>query len=52
MISTLKTTFSLNDHKILRPKVTKKNLQICLRRFVNFEFESAGIKHKTTTGGK
>jgi hypothetical protein len=35
MIFASKTTFSLNNLKILRPKVTKI-LQICLRSFVNF----------------
>jgi len=34
MISASKNTFTLNNLKILRPKV-KKILQICLRSFVN-----------------
>ncbi len=36
MIFASKTTFSHYNLKILRPKVTKKILQICLRSFVNF----------------
>jgi len=36
MISASKSTFSLNNLKILRPKVTKI-LQICVRGFVNFD---------------
>ncbi len=39
MISDLKTTFSLNNLKILRPKL-QKILQICLRSFVNFHPET------------
>jgi len=36
MISASKTTFSLYNLKISRPRVTKI-LQICLRSFVNFD---------------
>jgi len=37
MISASKTTFSLNNLNILRPKITKKIVQICLISFVNFQ---------------
>ncbi len=36
MISALKTIFSFSNLKILRPKATKKILQICSRSFLNF----------------
>jgi len=40
LISASKTTFSHCNLKILRPKITKKILQICLKRFVNSDPET------------
>ena len=47
-----KTTFCLNNLKILRPKVTKKILRICLRTFVNSQtghFDSVFVNRYAKT---